>query len=92
MPKTISTSVRILFASFVLTLLAYAGLDTALSRPTVGLSSCGDAANPCALPALTVSPDRSAGRLAEATPADLPAVRALVAPAVPAEPVPLAES
>jgi len=59
MPKTITGTVRILFASFALTLLAYAGLDAALTNAamadTVGLSSCGDAANPCALAPLTVT-------------------------------------
>jgi hypothetical protein len=82
MPKTITGTVRILFASFALTLLAYAGLDAALTSAAnaspVGLTSCGDAANPCALPPLTVT--ATAVRL----------VQMSVAPS--AERIPLAES
>ncbi|HEX8694087.1 MAG TPA: hypothetical protein VF746_16825 [Longimicrobium sp.] len=82
MPKNLTTSVRILFASFVLTLLAYAGLDTALTRSyaEAGLSTCGDAANPCQLAPLTVTAPRPGARL----------VQAPVTPSV--EQVPLAES
>lgn len=83
MTKSITTSVRILFASFALTLLAYAGLDAALTHEagTIGLAACGDAANPCELAPLTVTAP-TATRLVE-----MPAV-----PAAPAEPAPLAES
>jgi hypothetical protein len=85
MTRTITTSVRILFASFALTLLAYAGLDAALTheagKATIGLAACGDAANPCELAPLTVTAP-TATRLVE-----MPA-----APAAPAEPAPLAES
>lgn len=82
MPKTITGTVRILFASFALTLLAYAGLDAALTSAygaaTVGLTSCGDAANPCALAPLTVT---------------APAVQLVQMRAAPhAERIPLAES
>ncbi|HEU4453617.1 MAG TPA: hypothetical protein VFR81_11190 [Longimicrobium sp.] len=64
--KTI-TSVRIIFASFALTLLAYAGLDAALTpaNATVGLSACGDAANPCMLAPLTVTARNSAAHLVQ---------------------------
>jgi hypothetical protein len=62
--KTIS-SVRIIFASFALTLAAYAGLDAALApaKGTIGLSGCGDAANPCQLAPLTVTARNSASHL-----------------------------
>jgi hypothetical protein len=85
MSKNLTTSVRILFASFALTLLAYAGLDTALTRgyeakSRTGLSTCGDAANPCQLAPLTVTAPRPGAHL----------VQAPVAPSV--EQVPLAES
>ena len=86
MTKTITTSVRILFASFALTLLAYAGLDAALTHGAgharVGLTACGDAANPCVLAPLTVTAHSAAARLVE-----VPA-----APVAPAEPATLAES
>jgi hypothetical protein len=65
--KTIS-SVRILFASFALTLAAYAGLDAALApaKGTIGLSGCGNEANPCQLAPLTVTARRSASHLVQA--------------------------
>jgi len=64
--KTIS-SVRILFASFALTLAAYAGLDAALApaKATIGLSGCGSAANPCQLAPLTVTARNSASHLVQ---------------------------
>ena len=81
MTKTVTTSVRIVFASFALALLVYAGLDAALTgaagRGTIGLSSCGDAANPCALAPLTVT---------------APDARLIVDPAPIASTVELAES
>lgn len=82
MSKNLTTSVRILFASLALTLLAYAGLDAALTRSYAGtgLSTCGDAANPCQLAPLTVTAPRTGALL----------VQAPVAPSV--EQVPLAES
>ena len=86
MTKTITTSVRILFASFALTLLAYAGLDAALTheagKGTIGLAACGDAANPCELAPLTVTAPAAGTRLVEAP----------AAPVAPAEPAVLAES
>jgi len=78
--KTIS-SVRIIFASFALTLAAYAGLDAALApaQRTIGLSGCGDAANPCQLAPLTVTARTSGTHLVQV-------------PTEPAEPAVLAES
>jgi len=76
--KTIS-SVRIIFASFALTLLAYAGVDAALAPATIGLSGCGDAANPCQLAPLTVTARTSGAHLVQV-------------PTEPAEPAVLAES
>ncbi|HYJ80869.1 MAG TPA: hypothetical protein VEW03_14750 [Longimicrobiaceae bacterium] len=49
---------RLLFVSLLLTLLAYSGLDAALTHvadeAATGVASCGTAADPCALTPLTV--------------------------------------
>jgi hypothetical protein len=75
--KTISSrSVRYAYVMFLLTLVAFAGLESLVGRPAAaasldeGLSSCGTVEQPCTLPALTVAataqePAPAPARLAE---------------------------
>ncbi|HEX2205544.1 MAG TPA: hypothetical protein VHG91_19690 [Longimicrobium sp.] len=90
--KTIFSTIRFTFAATVLGLSVYAiAADGGRADTGVGLASCGAAANPCMLDALTVT--ASAGqRLADVGAADLPGVveTARVAPKAP--PAPPAES
>lgn len=87
--KTIFSTVRFAFAATVLGLSVYAAADTVAAGRAE--ATCGDAANPCVLEALTVT--ATAGqRLADADVADAPQVigTARVAPKAP--PAPPAES
>ena len=68
MPNQLATRVRFFFAAFMLTLLAYAGVDSALAhgpeRETA--DGCGEAAAPCRLAPLTVTPPAAAAQLTAA--------------------------
>lgn len=61
MTATVSHKVRYTFASLVLALTLYAGIEAlaAAALPDT-LSACGTQDNPCALAPLTVSADRAA--------------------------------
>ena len=69
MPRNLTSTVRLVFVSFVLTLLAYSGLDAALtsvaSHTQAGMPSCGTAAHPCALAPLTVQAPRTGSTLVQ---------------------------
>jgi hypothetical protein len=77
MTKTLSRSVRFMFATLVLTLTAYTLLESALGASPVradaavaaapapeGLSTCGTEAAPCRLEAVTVRADAPEAHLA----------------------------
>lgn len=87
--KTIFSTVRFAFAATVLGLSLYAAADTVAAGRAE--ATCGDAANPCLLEALTVTA-APRERLADAEPADAPRMveTARVAPKAP--PAPPAES
>lgn len=69
MPRNLTSTVRLVFVSFLLTLLAYSGLDAALtsvaSQAPAGMASCGTAANPCTLAPLTVQAPRTGNTLVQ---------------------------
>jgi hypothetical protein len=61
MPASVSKQVRYGFASLVLALTLYAGLEAlAASALPDTLSTCGTQENPCALAPLTVTAERAA--------------------------------
>jgi type IV secretory pathway protease TraF len=99
--KNIFSTVRNLFAGFALTLTMYAGVEAMLqaewnhsASQAVGLSVCGQEANPCELAPMTVAPP-AGKRLATAGDADAARPQVLgtapVAPQ-PAAAIPMAES
>lgn len=65
MNKSIASTVRAVFALFMLGVGMYAGIDSLVAAElnNRGLSSCGSAENPCALAPLKVTTTRPAGRL-----------------------------
>lgn len=62
MKNAIASTGRAAFVGFLFTLGAYASAEGLLSRSNarVGLSDCGDAANPCMLETLHVTAERDA--------------------------------
>jgi len=88
MNKSIANTVRAAFALFLLGLGMYASIDTLVAKELAsrGLSTCGDAENPCALAPLTVTASAT-GRMVSSTAADESRMNALgAAPHVPAAP------
>jgi hypothetical protein len=65
MSKTIAHYVRGAFALFLLGLGMYASAETLVAHELAsrGLTTCGEAANPCALAPLTVTAARPGGRV-----------------------------
>jgi hypothetical protein len=64
MNKSIANTVRTVFALFLLGLGMYVGAENVVAHELAarGLSTCGSAANPCALTPLTVTVQKSTGR------------------------------
>ena len=88
MNKSIANTVRAVFALFLLGLGMYASIDSLVAKELAsrGLSTCGNAENPCALAPLTVTAD-AAGRMVSSTAADESRMNALgIAPHAPRAP------
>ena len=79
MNKSIANTVRAAFALFLLGLGMYASIDTLVAKELAsrGLSSCGQAENPCALSPLTVTAHKPSGKLVTSTAADQGSAKAL---------------
>jgi hypothetical protein len=78
MPRTVSRSVRYVFAAFAGALLLLAGVQSfGHTQPRMGLSSCGWDDNPCVIEGVVVK----AAPTARAEPKPIPAAQAVVQPA-----------
>ena len=92
MNSTVATKVRATFALLLLGLTMYSGADALAKHALaqrVGLSTCGQADNPCELAPLTVTSYRS-GRLVDADAADAAAAAPKVLGTVSTVPAPTA--
>ena len=89
MKKSIASTGRAAFVGLLLSVGVYGTLDTVLSHDASAatVADCGDAANPCQLPALHVTAERQVATAAEQSQA-----RAVAEQDAPAPVVQLAES
>ena len=79
MNKSIANTVRAAFALFLLGLGLYAGVDTLVAKELAGrgLSTCGQAENPCTLAPLKVTTAKPSGRMVSSAAADEGGAKAL---------------
>ena len=84
MKKSISSTGRVAFVGLLLSVGVYGTLDAHLTRSATAatVADCGDAANPCQLPALHVTAARQVANTAEQSKVQPVAEKAAPAPAV----------
>ena len=95
MNKNIASTVRAVFALFLMGLGMYASIDSLVAKELAnrGLSTCGQIDNPCALSPLTVTAPRPSGKLVTSPAANVASLNTLgTAASATAHPNAMAES